>query len=105
MLNHSPSRDGPARILKERGDLAGAIQGYRRLLVAGTQHKWTATLEPRHVLELARLLEQTGDRAAARQEYQRFLDLWRNADAGLPEVADARRAVQRLDAELGRAAP
>ena len=79
-------------MLKVRGDLAGAIDAYRRLLGPATQHNFAAMLEPRHVLELARLLEQAGDRTAARQEFQRFLDLWKNADAGLPELAEARRA-------------
>jgi hypothetical protein len=48
-------------------------------------------LEPRHILELARLLGQAGDKAGARVEYDRFLTLWANADAGLPELAEARR--------------
>ena len=52
--------------------------------------KWTAMLEPRLVLELARLLDQSGDPNGARTEYQRFLDLWKNADAGLPELKEAR---------------
>jgi tetratricopeptide (TPR) repeat protein len=96
LANNAPSRDGPARAMKMRGDLAGAIQMYRRLLGPANGHNWTAMLEPRHVLELARLLEQAGNKDAARQEYQRFLDIWKNADAGLPEFAEARGAVQRL---------
>jgi serine/threonine protein kinase len=54
-------------------------------------------LEPRFVLQLARLLEKSGDRVGAAREYARFLELWRNADAGLPEVAEAREktAVRR----------
>lgn len=49
-----------------------------------------------NVFELARLLEQAGDRAAARTQYERFLDLWKRADAGLPELQQARAAVARL---------
>jgi len=48
------------------------------------------------VLELASLLEKTGDRTGALKEYERFLDLWKQADPGLPELAEARRAVDRL---------
>jgi hypothetical protein len=72
---------------------------FRRISVFSVrrnQHRFAAMIEPRHVLELARLLEESGDRAAARREYQLFLDFWNNADAGLPEVAEARRGVQRL---------
>jgi tetratricopeptide (TPR) repeat protein len=96
LANNSPSRDGAARVMMARADLAGAIQAYRRLLGPSSGQKFAAMLEPRHVLALARLLEQTGDGAAARHEYERFLDLWKNADAGLPETAEARRALLRL---------
>lgn len=94
--NNLPFADGPARVMKARGDLAGAIEVYRRLLSVGPGQKWMAMLEPRYVLELARLLEQTGQRDAARLEYRRFADLWKDADPGLPELDEARRAVQRL---------
>jgi hypothetical protein len=49
--------------------------------------------EPRYVLEIARLLDQTGDKAGSKREYERFLDLWKNADAGLPEVTEARKRI------------
>jgi tetratricopeptide (TPR) repeat protein len=91
-----PLRDGHARAAKARGDLSGAIERYRQLLAPPTDQKWSAILEPRHVLELARLLEQKGDNKAALTEYQRFLDLWKRADANLPELGEARRAVARL---------
>jgi hypothetical protein len=50
-------------------------------------------LEPRYVLALARLLDETGDKEAARAEYERFLELWKNADEGLPELKEAREYV------------
>ena len=56
----------------------------------------SAMLEPRHVLALARLLDEQKDAAGAGAEYGRFLKLWANADAGLPEVEEARRAIARL---------
>jgi tetratricopeptide (TPR) repeat protein/TolB-like protein len=91
MPNNSSFRDGLARVKKAQGDLAGAISIYRELLTSDIGSKWTAMLEPRYVLELARLLDETGDKAAARVEYERFLDLWKDADAGLPELKEARK--------------
>ena len=88
--NNFAGPDGTARAKAARGDLAGAIAAYRRLLTPDLGSKWTLVVEPRWVLELARLLEKSGDKAGARQEYQRFLNLWKNADAGLPELAEAR---------------
>jgi serine/threonine protein kinase/tetratricopeptide (TPR) repeat protein/TolB-like protein len=92
--NNLPFRDGTARTLAARGNIDGAIDAYRQLLALDVTQKWTAILEPRLVLQLARLLDRKGDRTAARQEYQRFLDLWQNADPGLPELAEARRGAR-----------
>jgi eukaryotic-like serine/threonine-protein kinase len=89
--NSFPFRDGIARARLARGDVDGAIDSYRRLLTLDVAQKWTTVLEPRLVLQLARALERKGDRAAAAREYQRFLDLWARADAGLPEVTEARQ--------------
>jgi serine/threonine protein kinase len=89
-------RDVPARALAARGDFDGAIQTYRRLLTPGPEQRRAAVYEPRYVLEIARLLNRTGDTGAAKQEAQRFLDLWRSADPGLPEVAEARQMIKRI---------
>jgi tetratricopeptide (TPR) repeat protein len=83
-------RDGVARVKRQQGDLAGAIEIYRKLNTPDIGNKWTALLEPRYVLELARLLDETGQKDAARTEYERFLELWKNADEGLPELKEAR---------------
>ena len=88
--NHTPSRDGLARVKKAQRDAAGAIRIYRGLLTPDMSSKWTQMLEPRYVLELARLLDETGDKEGARAEYERFLELWKDADAGLPELKEAR---------------
>ena len=84
--NNFPFRDGAARVLLARGNVDGAIDAYRRLLTPDMSQKWTAILEPRLILQLARALERKGDRSSARQEYQRFLDLWKRADGGLTRV-------------------
>jgi tetratricopeptide (TPR) repeat protein/TolB-like protein len=95
LTNNLILRDGLARAAYARGDIAGAIQIYRRLLANGPELKWTSLYEPRYVLQLARLLDLAGDTQGARIEYGRFLDLWKNADSALPELAEARRALER----------
>jgi eukaryotic-like serine/threonine-protein kinase len=94
LTNNLVSRDGLARVHKARGDLPRAIQEYRRLTSGNAN--WNSMLEPRYVLEIAKLLEATGDRAGALVEYSRFLDLWKQADSDLPELAEARQAVARI---------
>jgi len=93
LTNNLILRDGPARAAHARGDTADAIHKYRQLLANGPELKWVSLYEPRYVLQLARLLDAAGDRQAARIEYGRFLQLWKDADANLPELAEARRAV------------
>ena len=95
LANELISRDGLARAARERGDLTGAIQRYRQLLSYGPDQKWVSVFEPRYVLEIARLLDRSGNRQEALKEYGRFLDFWKRADPDLPELAEARRAVQR----------
>jgi tetratricopeptide (TPR) repeat protein/predicted Ser/Thr protein kinase len=89
--NNLSLRDGLARAKAAKGDLAGAIETYRKLLTPDIASKWTAVLEPRYVLALARLLEKSGDAPGARREYQRFADFWKGADPGQPELEEARR--------------
>jgi eukaryotic-like serine/threonine-protein kinase len=86
-------RDGVARAKVAAGDVSGGIEEYRKLLTAGLGTKWVSIVEPRFVLQLARLLDRSGDHAGAMREYQHFLDLWHKADAGLPEVAEARARI------------
>jgi tetratricopeptide (TPR) repeat protein len=92
-LNNLTMHDGPARVKVAQGDLAGAVKSYRRLNTPDISAKYTAMLEPRFVLETARLLDKMGDKEGARAEYGRFLELWKDADAGLPELKEARAYV------------
>ncbi len=91
MANSLPFHDGLARVRKAQGDLDGAIEIYRDLLTPDIGSKWVAWLEPRYVLRLARLFDETGDKEGARAEYERFLELWKDADEGLPELKEARK--------------
>ena len=96
LFNNLPPRDGLARVAIARGDLDEAIRRYRALLRYSPESKWVAPYEPLYVLQIARLLEKKGERKAALGEYQRFLQLWKGADADLPQLAEARRATARL---------
>jgi DNA-binding winged helix-turn-helix (wHTH) protein/tetratricopeptide (TPR) repeat protein len=83
-------RDGAARSKALAGDRRAAIEIYRELLRPDIGHKWTAVLEPRFRLEIARLEREEGQYAPAMKHYREFLELWSDADPALPEVLEAR---------------
>jgi len=85
---------GPPRPIKPALELFGEI-----LLELGRPREAAAEFEralarwPNRSLSLlgrARASAALGDRDAARRHYRRFLDNWRRADPGLPELKEAR---------------
>lgn len=53
-------------------------------------------LVPLALVELARTLARAGDLAASRAAYQQFFERWKDADAGLPLLEQARREFAAL---------
>jgi tetratricopeptide (TPR) repeat protein len=45
---------------------------------------------------LGMICEKQGDKVKAGENYRKFLDLWKDADAGRPEVADAKKRLASL---------
>jgi tetratricopeptide (TPR) repeat protein len=45
---------------------------------------------------LGKIYEERGDSAKSIEHYEKFLDLWKDADSGLPEVEDARKRLAGL---------
>jgi tetratricopeptide (TPR) repeat protein len=82
-------RDGAARAKALEGDRRTAAYLYRELLKPDIGQKWTAVLEPRFYLALARLERDEGEREEAKKQYRRFLELWSEADPTLPEIEEA----------------
>lgn len=72
----------------DQGRWVEAIEEYRRAL-----SKYPGIALAR--LHLGQALLRTGDSRAASEQFQQFLDLWKKADPGLPQLADARRLLTR----------
>ena len=59
------------------------------------QSLWRAANRSLSVLGLARAASRLGDRALAERQYRQLLANWHAADAGLPEIAEARAYLRR----------
>jgi len=88
--------DLAARVLAKKGDIAQAISEYERLLEIHFTYESAHFIHPLHHYRLGVLYERAGEAAKARAQYGRFLDLWKNADPGRPEVEDARKRLAGL---------
>lgn len=75
-------------LLLEAGRAADAVMWFERAL-ARTPNR------SRAVLGVARAAAKAGDTAKSRKAYEQFLVNWKDADAGLPELGEARAALQR----------
>jgi tetratricopeptide (TPR) repeat protein len=89
--NLPPLKDGMARAYEKKGDLDGAIAEYERLITFDPKEEERFLIHPKYYYRLAKLYEKKGIKDKASANYQRFLDLWKDADPGLPEIEDARK--------------
>jgi serine/threonine protein kinase/Flp pilus assembly protein TadD len=85
-----------ARAYFHSGDLENARKKYEEITGLTTGRVRYGDLYVRSFYMLGKIAEQQGDKARARENYQKFLDLWKDADPGIPEVEDAKKRVQEL---------
>jgi tetratricopeptide (TPR) repeat protein len=89
-------KDVLARAYKAKGRIDKAIAEYERLItIRPEQGRWTL-VHPRYHYLLGKLYDDKGLKEKARGQYQKFLDLWKGADVGLPEVEDAKKKLAAL---------
>ncbi|MBP1778662.1 MAG: Tetratricopeptide repeat, partial [candidate division NC10 bacterium] len=83
-------KDVLARAYWQKGDLESAAAEYRKLTTITPDSQLRYLIHPLYHYRLGRVLEEKGDRGPARTEYRTFLEHWKDADPGHPELADAR---------------
>jgi tetratricopeptide (TPR) repeat protein/tRNA A-37 threonylcarbamoyl transferase component Bud32 len=78
------------------GDLANAQKNYEAIILLPTGRLEDGDIYAKSYYMLGKIAEQQGDEARAIENCRKFLDLWKDADPGLPEVADAKTRLAGL---------
>jgi tetratricopeptide (TPR) repeat protein len=87
--------DLAARVCAKKGDVAKAISEYERLFTLDVRAPYL--VHPLYHYRLGLLYERAGEAMKAKAQYQKFLDLWKDADPGRPEVEDAKKRLASLN--------
>jgi tetratricopeptide (TPR) repeat protein len=85
-----------ALALYRSGHLDKAREQYEKITQLTTGRLYYGDIYARSFFMLGKIAEQQGDKARAVESYRKFLDLWKDADPGLPEVEDARKRLAGL---------
>lgn len=89
-------RDTLARAYLKKGDIDRAIAAYEKMIMFDPEGQDRRLIHPKHRYLLAKLYEEKGDAAKAIENYEKFLELWKDADPGLPELQDAKKRLDTL---------
>lgn len=93
---HAYYYDSLATAYYQNGDWPKAIETYNRVIALTTGRLRWGDIYARSYYWLGKSHQKTGDSVEAAAHYERFLQLWKNADSGLPEVADAQKQLEAL---------
>ena len=88
---HAVILDLLARACTVSGDLAKARETYEKITALTTGRQAFGATYARSFYHLGLIAERQGDKARAREQFRKFLEIWKDADKGLPEVADAKK--------------
>jgi tetratricopeptide (TPR) repeat protein len=84
------------RVYYESGDLESAREQYEWISRMTYNRKEYGDIYAESFYMLGKIYEELGKKRQARTNYEHFLDLWKNADPGSPEVDDARARLATL---------
>jgi serine/threonine protein kinase len=82
----------------KNGDTEKALRVFEKIN-SQLSSKWSGDIYVKSFYMLGRVAEHQGDKVKAAERYQKFLDLWKDADPGIPEVEDAKKRLAGLKAD------
>jgi len=94
--NFPLDQDVSARAYQKMGNLDKAIEEYRKLVTFDPTSHDRRLHNPVYHYRLAKVYEQKGVKEEAKREYARYLELWKDADTGIPELVDAKKRLAQL---------
>ncbi len=78
------------------GDLAKALEEYKRLASLTFSRIWDGDVYAKSFYMMGMIYQRMGRKAKAAENYGRFLELWKDADVGIPEVSDAKKRLEAI---------
>ena len=78
------------------GDLAKALEEYKRIASLTFSRIWDGDIYAKSFYMMGMIYERMGRKAKATENYGRFLELWKDADLGIPEIIDARKRLEAI---------
>jgi serine/threonine protein kinase/predicted Zn-dependent protease len=85
-----------ARAYEKAGDLARSRGVYEKIVKMIAGRFLYGDIYSLSFYRLGQIAEKQGERAKAREYYAKFLELWKDADPGRPEINDARKRLAEL---------
>ncbi len=78
------------------GDSAKALEEYKKISSMAFSRIWDGDIYARSFYMMGVIYERMGRKAKSTENYRRFLELWKEADPGIPEVNDARKRLEAI---------
>jgi tetratricopeptide (TPR) repeat protein len=81
------------------GDLDKALGEYEKIMNMTTGRLWHGDLYANSFYMLGKIYEKKEMTKEAMENYEKFLELWKDADPGIPEVEDAKKSIEALQSQ------
>ena len=91
--------DSLALAYYREGDLEKAEEEYKKIISLTTGRLYYGDIYAKSFFMLGKINEQQGNKDKAIEHYEKFLNLWKDADPGLPEVDDAKKGLAGLQSQ------